>query len=168
MGAANMHARSLFIGLTAFAGLASAAPAAADEGADKPLAEYEAECESGVLASCHEAGRAYMLGSEHPAKAEPDDARAIALFTQACDADYGDSCNNLARLGERAEEGSPLRAEAIALFAKGCELDSKIACNNLAIRYYEGRGVEKDLPRASSLFGKACELLRREGAEPGA
>ncbi len=150
-----MIVRSVFSSVTALAALTFAAPVYAQE-SDKTLAEYEAECDAGTLASCHEAGRAYMLGDEHPADVEADDARAIALFTKACDADYGDSCNHLARMGERAAEDSPLRAQVIPLFTKGCELESSGACNNLAIRYFEGRGVEKDAARASKLFGDAC------------
>ena len=69
--------RSVFSGVTALAALALAAPASAQV-SDRTLAEYEAECEAGTLASCHEAGRAYMLGNEHPANVEADDARAIA------------------------------------------------------------------------------------------
>lgn len=150
-----MLARTVLSGLFALGALTLAAPVAAQD-SDKPLAELEAECDAGVLASCHEAGRAYMPGVAHPSQVEKDDARAIALFRKACDAGYGNSCSNLGRMGEMAEDGSPLRAEVIPLFTKGCELEAGVACHNLAIRYYQGQDVEKDLPRASKLFGEAC------------
>lgn len=155
-----MLVRSCLTGLAALAGLALAAPAVAQEESGKSLAEYEAACEAYDLNACHQAGRAYMLGDAADPPAEIDDARAIALFTKACDRDFAVSCNNLGILAERAEEGAPIRGDAIAYFTKGCDLGEEISCENLGIRYYEGRGVEKDVARAAQLFGKSCEAGR--------
>jgi hypothetical protein len=98
------------------------------------------------------AGRVAPAGGCSPRSEQ----QAAALYEQACDAQFGEACVNLAVLYTGGGEILPDVTRAVALFARGCDLGEPIACFDLANHYADGTGVEQDTERAAALYAQAC------------
>lgn len=87
-----------------------------------------------------------------------DEARAVALYSTACDAGHAQACASLAAMYE-VGRGEPVNdARAISLYTKAC--DRGYAEGKL---YAEGRGVGKDEARAAAVYTKACNAGELDG-----
>ena len=109
------------------------------------LADCEAQCTKGSMASCAVAGRSYEIGRGVTA----DVARAKQLLTRACDGGSAQGCH---RLGEiRFFEHAP--ADALALFQKSCSSGYLDACNSMAEVGLASRATNVD---AFTVVKRAC------------
>lgn len=87
-----------------------------------------------------------------------DEAKAIALFGQACNLGVGRACGEL---GERHAKGRGVKkdfAKAVEPYRKACELKEGWACHSLGFLHANGWGAAKDPAHAVLLYRKACEL----------
>lgn len=105
-------------------------------------------------AACWKVGLSHSMGEG----ARQDDALAVTMFRQACDAGLASGCTSLgfhAAYG-RGEPGGVARAQA--LYVKGCDGDHAEGCANLAAVLEEGYGDRPDPKAALALYEKACAL----------
>jgi TPR repeat protein len=103
---------------------------------------------------CHPAAEILAEGRSG-VKADP--ARAIELFTRACDAGDGGSCQELAT---RYRSGAGVTRDpvrAAALYQRVCDLDPG-SCTEFANLLMRGEGVERNPGRAVKLFEEPCRL----------
>lgn len=110
-------------------------------------------CEAAVPAWCGEHAFAYGFGHEDISK---DEARAVRLLEQACEAGDARACGNLAFAFERGWAGRSDEARAAALYQKACDAGVALNCASVGVYYENGWGVKKDKGQASALFQKAC------------
>lgn len=88
------------------------------------IADVEANCESGIVASCGYAGLIYQVGDDVP----KDDAKAAYYLTKACDGSDAFSCYALA-LEEMPESGMPDDPVWVyGLAQKSCKLGTYHGC----------------------------------------
>ena len=98
-------------------------------------------------------GIQYLTGTE---TVKPDYDKALKLFKDGCDLNFGNSCNILAEF-YKSGLGVPVDLEkANELYKKGCKLYSGVACVNLALTYLEDS--KQDIVKAASLLEKGCNL----------
>jgi TPR repeat protein len=120
--------------------------------ADKAWASEQAKgCERNDAAACYRLGRAYRLG----VGVRSNRAIAQKLFAQACDADQGDACMELADLQRRGGNIGQLNGQ-FALHQRGCQLNALAACDALADDYLGGEGVGTDATRGEALLRDGC------------
>ncbi len=145
------------------------------------LADCEAQCKLGSLASCAIAGHAYQIGRG----VRVDVARAHALLTHACDGGSAQGCYRLAEmrehdgaldeardlydrscrsgwlpgcesLGQLAASGPNARADAALLFRRACAGGNYESCASLGKLHELGLGVVQSDAEATRLYALAC------------
>ena len=132
----------------------SSAPEPTASGPTASDVQYlEQACESGTATACHLLGDMYERGKG----VVKDSARAIQLFTKACEG--GDVRNGCASLGYQYQWGWGVPKDerrAAPLLKQACDADNALACGSLGLLYARGRGVTEDQNRAAQLFEKSC------------
>ncbi|MCA9670413.1 MAG: SEL1-like repeat protein [Myxococcales bacterium] len=123
-----------------------------------PLAKDS--CKRGNALGCNDLGMHYARG----AGVKQDDARAHALYKEACDGGEGDGCFNLAFANDRGEveggskaKADELYGQARAQYKKACEAGDAEACSSLGYLVAIGRGGKPDRDKARSLYKRACK-----------
>jgi TPR repeat protein len=117
------------------------------------VADCTAQCTLKDAASCTNLGFLYSTGKG----VTKDDAKAFALYQQACDAGDAHGCSDLGveyRNGRGVEKDD---VKAAALFKQGCDGGFPQGCANLGVAYLTGRGVQEDDTRGLALFQQACD-----------
>jgi uncharacterized protein len=117
-------------------------------------AECTARCLAGEAQSCGTLGIMYENGTNNLGK---DEARAAALYGQACSGGYTPSCAKLGFLYQMGRGVNKDVMRAVALYAQACTPAGTTGCNNLGIMYRDGLGVTKDDARAVALYKQACD-----------
>jgi uncharacterized protein len=93
-----------------------------------------------------------MLGSG----VAKDEAKAISLLTQACDAGVAAGCYNLGVL--HAGRGVARSVAAVRLFDKSCALGEAAACQALGAAHETGQGgVAVDETKSAELYRRGCD-----------
>lgn len=122
---------------------------------------YQSACEHGSSVACHNAGLIARRGAtgeaaEGSGVAASSAARARALFTRACEADYAYGCwalGDMTRLGE----GGPASPErAFELLRASCLADVFEACAPAGQMRLDGYGVEPNAAEGAALLQRAC------------
>lgn len=78
-------------------------------------------------------------------------------YSEACDAGFGDGCNNLGSLYDKGIGVAKDYSRAVALYSKACGSGFTDGCGNLGNMYADGHGVAQDVSRAVVLWTKACD-----------
>ena len=92
-----------------------------------------------------------------------DAAKAVALFTRACNGGNAKSCVNLGAMhfdGNGVPKNESLGA---SFFLKGCEAGEAPGCLDVSIAYGAGRGVPKDAAQSFTFAERACTGGARVG-----
>ncbi len=149
--------RVMLAGLVLAAGMATAAPAAADPGIDRSLAKA---CERGERAACVSLG----LSLAEPSGTREDRTRALALLRPVCDApasvrEAAQVCGIVGvMLLIEQTIGAPGADPALtgAYLARGCDAGSRPACALLAGELASGERLPADPERARLLNERLC------------
>ena len=86
-----------------------------------------------------------------------DYAKAVELFTKACDGGYAGGCFNLGFMYYKGDGVAQDYAKAVELYTKACDGGSAGGCFNLGTMYDNGDGVAQDYAKAVELYTKACD-----------
>lgn len=116
-----------------------------------------AKCEHGDPQGCNGAGVLFEFGEIS------DTVTASRFYTQACDANYGPGCNNLAWLYLRGRGVARDLPHAMALFMAAfdaarlaCARGDGSGCLMAGEMLLDGRGVTEDEDQALAMFRQAC------------
>jgi len=112
----------------------------------------EANCTSGSAEDCYRFANQLSAGIG----LAKDEARATALFVQACAKGVALACVDAGRMQEFGHGVPKNDTAARDAYHRGCELGNVTACYNEAILAEAGRGGAKDTQRALALYQKAC------------
>ena len=128
------------------------------------LAEREYNCDAGDYLDCQELAKAYQDGDG----VGKDPAKALSLFTRACEAKSGWAC---AMVGSFVASGRGVGAAdpagAARWFSRACDAGHGWSCNRLGEMARDGEGVARDTGRALALFEKACQEKEDAGCANG-
>ncbi len=123
-----------------------AAIAAFSSGCDLPATDKVA------AACCFKLGLSY----EHGRGVAVDKARALSLYTKACDGAIATACYFVG-VAELANGDLRDRARAATHFREACASGMANGCNNLGLMYAEGLGVAKNVTLAAEFLQKGCD-----------
>lgn len=121
-----------------------------EESSREWVEENEKKCSNGDGEACHHLAGAVLDGDSGLKK---DTARAIELYTKACNLGATDACLDHGHLYYRNHDYT----KAISFYEKGCEGHNGEGCFYVGIMYHQGDLVKKDLTKARTFFKKACE-----------
>jgi TonB family protein len=88
---------------------------------------------------------------------DKDEARAVALFRQACDAGNPAGCNNLGLAYFQGRGIAKDVKRAAELYQQACDKDGPFGCANLGVMYLRGEDIPRDDERAATLLRRACD-----------
>jgi TPR repeat protein len=125
-------------------------------------ADCAKQCKKGHPGSCWHLGLMYSQSNVVEGVA-PDDARAVKLFDQACEAGYPRACSTLGFMVSNGRGTAVDQARALKLHERACNDGATLGCLNLGITYAYGNGVTIDKDRAATLFQKTCDGGRGDG-----
>ena len=124
---------------------------------------------------CAEDAEQFYTGNVFPT----DVARAVELWSRACDGEHYEACTRLAAAIEKGAAGKVDETRILALVERGCLGGVAHACQVAAEQYASGKGTAKNPAKSLSLLRKACDfrefeacttaairLQRGEGAAP--
>lgn len=126
-----------------------ATPSANDDAlalADGPVA-----CDPGALTHL---GLLHQRGGEGVPR---DEAKAVALFTQAAEAGFADAQYHLAMCYQDGRGVAQDYAHCVHLYTQAAAQEHAASINNLADKYEHGLGVAQDLGKALALYREAAE-----------
>jgi len=115
--------------------------------------EIEEACANENWDACNEIGASYGRGING---FERNLALAKTYYTKACEADFGESCNNLALMAYSGEAGPKDAVLARKLAQKSCDLKSANGCANFSAFLHSGIGGDVDYETARSAAKLAC------------
>lgn len=115
--------------------------------------ELEEACAKENWVACNEIGASYGRGENG---FERNLALAKTYYTKACEADFGESCNNLALMAYSGEAGPKDAVLARTLAQKSCDLKSANGCANFSAFLHSGIGGDVDYETARSTAKFAC------------
>ena len=115
---------------------------------------YQDVCNKGTLAGCVTLGFHYEWGAD---KLPQDEAKAVALYTRACDLGDGLGCTSLASMHADGRGVQKDLARARSLNDASCKTGNLTGCTKLGLMLERGEGGDKDPDRAQKLFARGCE-----------
>jgi TPR repeat protein len=121
----------------------------------------ERECDAGSADRCRRLAATYALGRG----AGKDEARATALYEQACTMKDPSACVFAGQMHEYAHGVPKDDAKAASLYARSCDMEWPAGCYNLAIMYENGRGVQVDRSKAEEKYGRACAAGAKQACD---
>lgn len=127
------------------------------------LAQREYNCAAGDYLDCQALAEAYEKGDG----VDRDLAKALALFTRACEANGGWACAMVGSFHLSAKGVPADAAEAARWFSRACDAGHGWSCNRLGEMARDGEGIAKDPRRALALFEKACQAKEDAGCANG-
>jgi hypothetical protein len=128
------------------------------------LAQREYNCEAGDYLDCQELAKAYEEGDG----VGKDLAKALSLFTRACEAKSRWACSMVGSFVASGRGGAAADpAGAVRWFQRACDDRHGWSCNRLGEMARDGEGVPKDPKRALALFEKACQEKDEKGCANG-
>jgi TonB family protein len=87
-----------------------------------------------------------------------DDARAAALFRQACDRNHAGGCFNLGFAYASGRGVAKDESRAVVLYQRACDGAIGDGCTRAASMYEQGLGVAVDSGRAAALYQRGRDL----------
>jgi TPR repeat protein len=110
------------------------------------------ECEAGSADRCRRLAATYALGQGAPR----DEARATAMYEQACAMKESAACVFAGQMHEYAHGVPKDDAKAARLYERACDMGWAAGCYNFAIVLEHGRGVPADRAKAGDMYQVAC------------
>jgi uncharacterized protein len=121
----------------------------------------EKECDAGSADRCRRLAATYAFGEG----VTKDEARATALYEQACTMDDPSACLFAGQMYEYARGVEKDDVKAARLYGRSCDLRWVAGCYNLGIMFERGTGVPQDRAKAADLYEVACKAGAKQSCE---
>ncbi len=137
---------------------AAAPPTAGADPATAPAASElpdEISCARGDHAACVRAGYAYRDNAHGVRR---DDARALRLYTAACEGGDLAGCDALGWMYANGLGTARDDARALQVYTRTCDARFALGCNGIAWMYENGHLGAPDRARAAEFYRRGCDL----------
>lgn len=121
----------------------------AQDKAAAALAAKDEKCPGGTVKGC--------VDSAAEADRRGDPARAVELYTRACDAGVARACNLLGTLVWQGRGASADPKRAYSLYMRACDGGDAAGCFSAGICHRTGTCAEKNDAEATKLIQRACD-----------